>query len=51
VHTLNYLTPPNTPMRAWSEDPVRRDLFFRFNQSLQEFFNASAAFRTDFPGG
>jgi len=51
AHTLNYLTLPNTPMRAWSDDPVRRDLFFRFNQSFQEFFNASAAFRTVFPEG
>lgn len=48
AHTLNYLTLPGTPMRAWSDDPVRRDLFFRFNQSLQEFFNASAALPTRF---
>jgi hypothetical protein len=51
THTLNYLTLPNTPMRVWSDDPVRRDFFFRFNQSFQEFFNASAAFRTTFGKG
>ncbi len=51
AHTLNYLTLPNTPMRVWSDDPVRRDLFFRFNQSLQEFFNASAAIPTVFAEG
>jgi hypothetical protein len=33
---------------VWSEDPLRKDLFFRYNQSLQEFINASAAFRTIF---
>lgn len=49
--TLNYLSLPGTPIRVWSEDPVRRDLFFRFNQTLQEFFNASASFPTVFPGG
>jgi hypothetical protein len=48
-HSLNRLSLPGTPMRAWSEDPLRRDLFFRFNQSLQEFFNASAEISTIFP--
>jgi hypothetical protein len=47
--TLNYLSLPGTPIRVWSDDPVRRDAFFRFNQSLQELFNASAAFPTKFP--
>lgn len=50
-HTLNYLSLPGTPIRVWSDDPVRRDMFFRFNQSLQEFFNASAAVPTEFQGG
>lgn len=48
-HTLNYLSLPGTPIRVWSGDPVRRDMFFRFNQSLQEFFNASARIPTRFP--
>lgn len=48
-HTLNRLTHMGVPMCVVSNDPLRRDLFFRYNQSLQEFLNASAAFRTTFP--
>jgi len=50
THTLNYLSHRGTPIRVWAEDPLRKDLFFRYNQSLQEFINASAAFRTIFGG-
>jgi len=46
--TLNRLSHLGTPMRVVSDDPLRRDLFFRYNQSLQEFVNASAAFPTAF---
>jgi hypothetical protein len=46
--TLNRLSHLGTPMRVVSDDPLRRDLFFRYNQSLQEFVNASAAFATVF---
>ncbi len=46
--TLNYLTHMGTPMRVTSEDPVRRDLYFRYAQSLQEFFNGSARICTRF---
>jgi hypothetical protein len=35
-------------MRVVADDPLRRDLFFRYNQSLQEFVNASATFTTAF---
>jgi hypothetical protein len=49
THTLNYLSHTGTPIRVWSDDPLRKDLFFRYNQSLQEFVNASSAFRTIFP--
>jgi len=49
THTLNYLSHYGTPVRVWSDDPLRKDLFFRYNQSLQEFINASASFRTIFP--
>jgi hypothetical protein len=48
THTLNYLSHTGTPIRVWSDDPLRKDLFFRYNQSLQEFVNASAAMRTVF---
>ncbi len=47
--TLNRLSHLGTPMRVVSDDPLRRDLFFRYNQSLQEFVNASASFATSFP--
>ncbi len=46
--TLNRLSHLGTPMRVVSDDPLKRDLFFRYNQSLQEFVNASAAFPTAF---
>jgi hypothetical protein len=46
--TLNYLTHMGAPMAVRAADPLRRDLYFRYNQSLQEFVNASAAFRTTF---
>ena len=49
-HTLNYLSHPGTPIRLRADDPLRRDLYFRYNQSLQEFVNASGSFRTTFPG-
>lgn len=49
THTLNYLSHYGTPLRVWSDDPLRKDLFFRYNQSLQEFINASGSFRTIFP--
>lgn len=47
--TLNYLSLPGTPLRCWSDDPLGRDMFFRFNQSLQHFFNASHRIRSTFP--
>ncbi len=47
--TLNRLSHMGTPLHLLSDDPLRRDMYFRFNQSLQEFFNASAAFTTSFP--
>jgi hypothetical protein len=47
--TLNRLSHMGTPVRVVSDDPLRRDLYFRYNQSLQEFVNASGSFRTDFP--
>lgn len=40
--TLNRLSHMGTPMRLEAADPLRADLYFRYNQSLQEFFNATA---------
>ncbi len=45
-HTLNRLSHLGSPLRVSSDDVLKTDLYFRFNQSLQEFVNASAAFRT-----
>jgi hypothetical protein len=41
-HSLNRLSLPGVPIRVWAPDPLGRDMFFRFNQSLQEYVNASA---------
>ncbi|MEW6473460.1 MAG: hypothetical protein AB1679_14405 [Actinomycetota bacterium] len=51
AHTLNYLSLPGTPIRVWSEDPLRRDAFFRFNQTLQEFIDNCGSFTTRFGEG
>lgn len=48
-HTLNYLSLPGVPLRCWSPDPLGRDMFFRFNQSLQVAVNACARFDTTYP--
>jgi hypothetical protein len=48
AHTLNYLTHMGAPIALRADDPLRRDLYFRYNQSLQEFVNACAAFTTRF---
>jgi len=47
--TLNRLSHFDSPIRVRSDDVLRKDLYFRYNQSLQEFVNASAAFETVFP--
>jgi hypothetical protein len=48
THTLNYLSHPGTPIAVRADDPLRKDLYFRYNQSLQEFVNASGTFHTRF---
>ncbi len=48
TQSLNYLSHLGTPLALKADDPLRRDMYFRFNQSLQEFFNASAGFETRF---
>ena len=47
-HTLNRLSHFGTPMRVVGDDVLKTDLYFRYNQSLQEFVNASAGFPTRF---
>ena len=48
-HTLNRLTMAGTPLRLLSGDQLKLDLFFRFNQSFQAYFDASADVKTEFP--
>jgi hypothetical protein len=48
--TLNYLSHFDSPFRVFAADPLKRDLYFRYNQSLQEFVNASADIVTKFAG-
>ena len=47
-HTLNHLSHMGAPIALHASDPLRRDSYFRYNQSLQEFVNASGIFRTTF---
>lgn len=49
-HTLNRLSLPGVPIRLWGVDPVRRDAYYRFNQSLQHYINNVAALTTRWPG-
>ncbi len=46
THTLNYLTFPDDPMRVSGPDQLEVDAFYRYNQSLQRFFNGAAAIPT-----
>ena len=48
THTLNTIDLQTPEGFAKSHDGYRVDAFFRFNQSLQDFFNASAKIDTQF---
>jgi hypothetical protein len=48
-HTLNRLTMAGTPLRLLARDQLEQDLFFRFNQSFQAYFDDSARVQTEFP--
>jgi hypothetical protein len=48
THTLNYLSLPGVPMRVVQDDPVRKDCFYRFIQSLQTFIDGSGRLDTRF---
>ena len=50
-HTLNTLDLNMPEGFAKSYDGYRRDLFYRFNQSLQHFFDASSKIETTFAVG
>lgn len=47
-HTLNYLTLPGDPIKIIAEDQLKQDLFFRYNSTLQEFFNGAQHMETEF---
>jgi hypothetical protein len=40
AHTLNALSIAEAPLRVWSPDPVGRDKFFRYAETLQTLFDA-----------
>lgn len=48
THTMNTLDLSNPEGFARSNDGYRRDAFYRFNQSIQDFFNASSKIDTKF---
>ncbi len=45
-HTLNYLTFPDDPMTVSGPDQLQIDAFYRYNQSLQQFFDGAAQLET-----
>ncbi len=47
-HTLNYLTLPGDPIKIAADDQLKQDLFFRYNGTLQEFFNGAQHLETEF---
>jgi hypothetical protein len=42
-HSLNTLTLMDTPLRVYSDNQLDTDLFYRYQQNLQEFFDGAAA--------
>jgi hypothetical protein len=42
-HTLNTLTLMDTPLRAYADNQLDTDLFYRYAENLQEFFDGAAA--------
>ena len=47
-HTLNYLTFPDDPMLVSGPNQLEIDAFYRYNGSLQKFFNGSVDVPTIF---
>ena len=39
------------PLRVVAEDQLKTDIFYRFNQSIQAFFNEAAGVPTEFGTG
>jgi hypothetical protein len=47
-HTLNFLTFPDDPMVVSGPDQLQTDAFYRYNESLQRFFNGAASIATSY---
>jgi hypothetical protein len=47
-HSLNRLTMAGTPLRVVANDQLKADIFSRFNQSFQAFFNEASTVPTEF---
>ena len=47
-HTLNYLTLPDDPMRVTGPDQLEVDAFYRYNGSIQRFFNGATQIPTEY---
>jgi hypothetical protein len=47
-HTLNYLALPGIALRVIARDQLKEDLFYRYNQTFQQFFNEAAKVETEF---
>ena len=47
-HTLNRLTMAGVPLKLIAGDQLLEDLFYRFNQSFQAYFNEAAVVPTEF---
>lgn len=47
-HTLNRLTMAGVPLKVVAEDQLKTDLFYRFNQTIQAYFNEAASVPTEF---
>jgi len=47
-HTLNFLTFPDDPMVVSGPDQLKTDAFYRYNESLQRFFNGASSIATSY---
>ena len=47
-HTLNRLTMAGVPLKLRAPDQLQADIFYRFNQSFQAYFNEAAVVPTEF---
>jgi hypothetical protein len=47
-HTLNRLTMAGVPLKLQAADQLQADIFYRFNQSFQAYFNEAAVVPTEF---